>query len=383
MNQLDNENRGVRALGGMKDRVSEGRWCWTAPIGYITGGKSRTSLVPDPERAALIARLFDLVSSRQFTPKTALDEVTAMGLRTKAGKRVSPETLGHILRNPIYYGRIEIRKWAISVQGDFPPLISSEMFFRVQAVLSGQASVAAPRPTSREDFPLRGSVLCTLCRKPVTGSFSKGKLGRHYGYYRCFRASGHLNEPKDRVEAAFVELLERLQPRAELMALIERIFQQVWTKKHSSLFDEAAALRNELAKLEAQRKTVLDQLKGGYLVGDDFKQVNESIRSQLEEVRMRMSLAQSSELDLATALDYLRYQFWNTHILWQESDLAGKIRLQRALSPHGIVWESEGLGTPTISFSFRGFTQRRGNRISFGGPGGIRTPNQGIMSPLL
>jgi hypothetical protein len=98
---------------------------------------------------------------------------------------------------------------------------------------------------------------------------------------------------------------------------------------------------------------------------------------------MRMSLAQSSELDLATALDYLRYQFWNTHILWQESDLAGKIRLQRALSPHGIVWESEGLGTPTISFSFRGFTQRRGNRISFGGPGGIRTPNQGIMSPLL
>ena len=264
------------------------------------------------------------------------------------------------------------------MQGDFPPLISRERFFQVQAILSGRVTVAAPRPTSHEDFPLRGSVLCTLCRKPVTASFSRGKLGRRYGYYRCFRASGHLNEPKDKVEAAFVELLERMQPGAELMALIKRIFQQVWTKKHGSLFDEAAALRSELAKLEAQRQTVLDQLKGGYLVGDDFKQVNESIPSQLEDARVRLSLAESSELDLETALDYLSYQFWNTHILWQESDLAGKIRLQKALFPHGVIWESEGLGTSPTHSIFNVLPATESEESLLVGPEGFEPPTKGL-----
>jgi site-specific DNA recombinase len=121
MSQLDNETRAERSLNGMKSRVLSGRWCWTAPIGYLSGGKRRTSLVPDPECAPLIKQLFDLVASRRFGLKEALDEVTAMGLRNKKGKRLPPETLGHVLRNPIYTGWIRVKKWDGLYQVISPP----------------------------------------------------------------------------------------------------------------------------------------------------------------------------------------------------------------------------------------------------------------------
>jgi site-specific DNA recombinase len=378
INQLDNEVRGERALNGMKARVSEGRWCWTAPTGYLSGGKNRTSLVPDPVRAPLIARLFDLVSSGQFSAKQALDEVTALGLRTEKGKRIPPETLGHILRNPIYYGWIEIEDWGISVRGDFPPLISQELFDRVQRVLSGRVTVTAPRPTSREEFPLRGTVLCTLCKKPLTAAFSTGKKKKKYGYYRCFRASGHANEPKDRVERAFINLLERLEPRSEHMALIERIFRQVWTKKRGSLVEESEALKIELARLENRKKNVLEAMADGGIRSEDFKAVYETTLSELSEVKEKLDRTEATELDLATALNYLQYQFWNTNILWQESDLAGKISLQKALFPDGVSWESGGLGTPPTHSIFKLLPIAESDESLLVGPEGFEPPTKGL-----
>jgi site-specific DNA recombinase len=266
--------------------------------------------------------------------------------------------------------------WALS--GDFPAIVSQGLFDRVQGVLSGRAIVAAPRPTRNESFPLRGTVLCTFCRKPVTASFSRGKQGRRFGYYRCFRARGHVNEPKDKVERAFSELLKRLEPRPEHMAIIERIFRQVWTRKHDPAFDEVAALRVQIAKLETQRQNVFEQMKGGFLAGEDFRLVNDSIRSQLEDVRMKLSLAGSSELDLETALSYLRYQFWNTHILWEASDIDGKLRLQKALFPHGLIWESVGLGTPETRSVFRVLPAIESDESLLVGPEGFEPPTKGL-----
>jgi len=231
MNQFDNETRGERSLNGMKSRVSSGRWCWTAPLGYFSGGaKNRASLVPDPERAPLIKKLFELVASRQYTPNDALSEVTALGLKTRLGNRIPPETLGHVLRNQIYCGTVESKKWGISVQGDFEPLVNREIFDQVQQILTGKTTKAAPRPTTRQHFPLRGTVLCTICRRPLTAAFSRGKAGKRYGYYRCFKASGHTNVRIERMEEDFIALLERLQPDSDRMTLIERIFERVWTQ---------------------------------------------------------------------------------------------------------------------------------------------------------
>ena len=62
-------------------------------------------------------------------------------------------------------------------RGDFDPLVSDELFYRVQAVLSGRAIVTAPQLRAHPDFPLRGFVRCASCERGLTGSWSKGRRG--------------------------------------------------------------------------------------------------------------------------------------------------------------------------------------------------------------
>ena len=58
-------------------------------------------------------------------------------------------------------------------RGDLEALISEELFYRVQAVLSGRIANTAPRQRAHPDFPLRGFVSCPDCGRFLTGRWSK------------------------------------------------------------------------------------------------------------------------------------------------------------------------------------------------------------------
>jgi hypothetical protein len=67
----------------------------------------------------------------------------------------------------------------VSKRGDFEPLITERIFFRVQAILDGRYEVTGPRQRNDPDFPLRGYVRCETCGKPLTASWED-----YYNYHR-------------------------------------------------------------------------------------------------------------------------------------------------------------------------------------------------------
>jgi hypothetical protein len=154
-------------------------------MGYLNAPKwSGKSLVPDPERAPLIARAFEDLATGRFTKQEVIARMTEAGLRTRRGLVLSPQSFGQMVRNSIYVGRVESPDYGVSTRGDFERLIDEATFYRVQAVLDGRVVVAGPRPRNHPDFPLRGFVRCETCSRPLTGSWSKGRNG-HYAYYHC------------------------------------------------------------------------------------------------------------------------------------------------------------------------------------------------------
>src|SRR3954470_24760728 len=92
------------------------------------------SLVPDPERAPLIARAFEDLATGRFTKQEVIARMTEAGSRMRRGLCLSPQSFGHMVRNSIYVGRIESRDYGVSTRGDFEPLIDEATFYRVQAV---------------------------------------------------------------------------------------------------------------------------------------------------------------------------------------------------------------------------------------------------------
>ena len=66
----------------------------------------------------------------------------------------------------------------------------------------------------------------------------------------------------------------------------------------------------------------------------------------ISDLRERLRLSESNELDLEAAIEYLNHLLWNTAIVWQTSDLQGKQKLQRRIFPKGLIYEKTGFGTP-------------------------------------
>jgi site-specific DNA recombinase len=137
--QFDNDQRSERTVAGMKAASLEGRWTFPAPIGYCnvtTNGSCR--LEQDPARAPLIRMAFELFASGRFDQEQVLRKVTAQGLRTRRGKKLSRQSFSALFRKPIYAGRISLSCWGIDRTGNFAPIISEDVFLRVQEILAGR-----------------------------------------------------------------------------------------------------------------------------------------------------------------------------------------------------------------------------------------------------
>ena len=117
--QFDNDVKSERTTEGMIAALQSGRWTFQAPTSYqiSRGNKDGPSLEADPDHGPLVAELFEMIASHGFSSQDALDRVTALGLRTCRGKKVSRQTLSKILSNPIYTGLIRVPKMENRVSG--------------------------------------------------------------------------------------------------------------------------------------------------------------------------------------------------------------------------------------------------------------------------
>ena len=106
-------------------------------------------------------------------------------IATQFGIRFSKGYLEHTLKNPFYTGPFYWQGTLYS--GSHTPLISRELFERVQDVLHGRS-----RPKrSKHQFAYTGLLRCGYDGCAVTAERKKGK----YTYYRCTASVNTQNRP--------------------------------------------------------------------------------------------------------------------------------------------------------------------------------------------
>jgi site-specific DNA recombinase len=284
--QFDNDVRSDRTRAGMRAALELGRWTFPAPLGYLNAPKwSGKSLVPDRERAPFITRAFDEFATGRFTKQEVIARVTEAGLRTRRGLVLSPQSVGQMVRNPIYIGKVESPDYAVSTGGDFEPLVDEATFYRVQAVLDGRIVVAGPRQRNHPDFPLRGFVRCETCGRPLTGSWSKGRNG-HYAYYHCQRQCRAVNVSKGELEGAFVDELALLQPTPGYMRLVKDRILHVWEQRRAEAKDRTVEQQRRLHGIQQK----LDRLDEAFLYSESIDVT--SYGRQRDKLREELTLAQ-------------------------------------------------------------------------------------------
>ena len=355
--QFDNDVRSERTRG-MKAALELGRWTFLAPLGYLNAPRSSgKSLVLDRERAPLVRRAFQDFATGRFTKDEVRKSVNALCLTTRRGKPVPSQTFDALLRNRVYIGQIDVPAYNVSTRGDFEPLVSERVFFRVQAILDGRYEVTSPRQRNDPDFPLRGYVRCETCGRPLTASWSKGRSD-YYAYYHCRGRCRTVNISKAKLEELFVDELARLQPTPGFMRLVKDRVLTAWREMQGDA-------KKRIAEIERKHKTIrekLDRLDQAFLFErtidiDTYDRHATSCARSSRLVQMDRHSSELEEMDVEGILAFAERVLPSASNLWVESSFTQKQRLQQVFFADGIRFDGKklvGTGTTLPIFNYLG-----------------------------
>jgi site-specific DNA recombinase len=352
--QFDNDVRAARTRDGMKAALATGRWVQRPPLGFSKprlrdGGPS---LIHDPVSGPLVAKAFEMIATSDMTQAEVLGHLTAMNLTTQRGKSLSRQTFGKLLRNPIYTGRMLVPKLDFDGPGDFEPLVSDELFRRVQEILDGRSSRPPGARNLVTDFPLRRTAKCPACGGSLTGSFSKGRSKR-YGYYWCHKAGcTGIRVAKPTLENRFLELLASLAVRPEVLDLLDAVVADRCEERRFAATTQVRELQSRIDEVQLREDRLVDaHLHDGLIDRDTFLSQKERLAATRRDLDAALDQVTVIDLDLSALMIFARSILSNLDGTWEALPTEDRARFAAALFPTGIVIERGSIRTAEIGWS--------------------------------
>src|SRR5205085_12351801 len=104
--EIENVRRSMNVRSGIRRAMKEGRWLPMPPIGYVKqrDSKNKPILVPG-EKAKLVREAFEMYATGNYH----LEELRS--ILNKKGLKICRAQFWSMMRNPVYYGKIEIKAY--------------------------------------------------------------------------------------------------------------------------------------------------------------------------------------------------------------------------------------------------------------------------------
>jgi DNA invertase Pin-like site-specific DNA recombinase len=343
--EFDNSVRAERTRLGMIKRFREGIWVWAPPLGYYKPLRGKgTNIAPHSETAPYIKMAFEEYAKGNSTYKSLASFLADRGFRTKQGRTPSPQLMEKILRNPIYYGRME--SFGEVVIGEFDPIISEELFLQCQKDHRNSAFIQ-PRSANNPAFPLRKLVICSDCGTRLTGSHSTGKKGKKYPFYhhgskKCSKAR---SIPKETFEQQFVELLDSIVPDEKYEKMFKAIVIDAWENRHKEVDDQNGRIQKDIERLQEDRLKIFEYHRRGVYSDNDLREQKQAIDHHIEQKRLSLRTQWDKELEMNKALEYCFDFVRSASRVWLESKFEHRLRLQKLIFEQPIPFDGEKFGT--------------------------------------
>lgn len=352
--QMDNDIRSERSRNGMRARFMSGLYNGCPPLGYL---RENGYAVKDAETFKAIQAAWELMATGTKSLREVAKILNEQGISDKRKgykeSLIRPQTLSGVFRNKFYAGKVVSKKYGMEVQGQHTPMVSEELFYKVQAILDGRNRNAAPalarRNRENEEFPLRRIVICGRCDQSFTGAWSKGKR-KKYAYYFCVRRCG----PKSNVQYADVEAytareLSDISLKPETVQLINAFIRQTYYLRIASLQQKRDKADVELKKLYELRQALIEKNLGGVYSDDIFKEQNKVIEEKVKALQTAKSDSVIEKYNLEAISKFIMAKFTDLNKTFSESPLKQKRVLMCSIFPKGLRWSYPGYSNTHIS----------------------------------
>lgn len=278
---------------GINQKAAEGGWPTVAPYGYrnvrrAAGGRRGESVLEPDEQAPLVAWAFEQYATGQYELRQLTRDLAAKGLRGRQGGPPTPSGIHTMLRNPVYVG---IVRWkGVEYEGIHQPLISRELYDRVQEVIDSH-STGGDRAWKHDHY-LKNALSCGGCGSRLYYVVAKGR----FGYFRCVGRNTRRTacERKAYIPAADIEhAVEDLYGRIRLPRGLERKIEEklkteiAEREKHRA--ESTVFLGRRLKQLANEREKVIKAYYADALDVTTLKREQARINAEVTELEKELS----------------------------------------------------------------------------------------------
>ena len=302
-NEMESRRNGEDIKAKLRNKALNGGTVSRAKLGYLNtraehDGRLYNTITVDEQRAELVTKTFELYATGDYSISRLEATMADLGLTTRASARwpeqaVSTSKLHRMLSDPYYAGWV--RADGKLVEGRHQPLVSQELFDRVQDVLAARSTGGA-RDRVHQHY-LKGMLYCARC--DAKGRLSrliytraKGRNGREYAYYLCRSRQDALCDlphlPVAQVEDAIERHYDTLPLPRDFIDTVDGKLTETLDEDLASTHEMHSHLTAELAKLDRREERLIDLAADGLL--DRSKIQERSNQIQIERARINDSL---------------------------------------------------------------------------------------------
>ncbi|MCX6356165.1 MAG: recombinase family protein [Candidatus Aureabacteria bacterium] len=317
-----------RVFPGMVKGVQQGNWQGAryAPYGYKYA-KERKLLEID-EQEAKVVKLIYTMSLCDKSIFAITEYLTRKGYRNREGNIFSTKLIGDILKNRVYTGKLVWNRHyydktqktkksykyilnppekVIISKGKHQSIISEEDFDLVQEKLKERR---VERRKKANDYPLSGILYCAKCNHRYVGvsSVSNHRTGvkkRRYrcsGPYRSFIRCKNKTVKAQEIESEVAEILGTLLKNDKLKS-------SRWMNVTPANFpsfekiskDDLEKVKNRLNSNLQKQSKLTDAYLENLLSEELYKQKNEGLRQEEEELKKLIALQEVREIEQKTS----------------------------------------------------------------------------------
>jgi site-specific DNA recombinase len=277
-----NDDLSNQVKEGFETKRSHGQYPGPAPIGYLNAivGLGERNIVPDPEKAPKVVRLFEMATTGLYTLHDLWQEAKNIGLVSRMGKTLGKQTLAELLQRRAYTGVFKYggEEWH---QGSYEPLISVELFDQTQLAMGWvRGKRDRPATTSGRYYPYKGIIMCEYCLFNVTAYTKAKKLANgqfaEYIFYGCTKKNKKVDCKEHQVSAQHLEQEIKLRMQEYEISADDGLECHRWLDQH---YDDYIKKRDQhrpiwLKQQREARKaldTLDEKLETGVITDERYK----------------------------------------------------------------------------------------------------------------
>ena len=338
--QFDNDVRTERSVGGMRDAVKNGRYVWMAPIGYSNQKVDGKANIVQNDKAALVKLAFEMMADRKYSINLIYEKLFAMGLT------IVKSQFYKTLKNELYAGWI--CKLGERCRGKYDPIVSEELFNRVQQVMRNKITPLIYK-NEHPDFPLRRFVMHPEGHK-LTGAWSSGRY-KKYAYYRFVGIK--LQWPKNELETSFHSFMDKYAFDEHLLAKLKTEMINRFSDKSENKKKDVEGFSAKKQQLKEKQNILLQKNIKGVISDNLLKEQLAVLDEEIWNIDKTLTQNEEGKVDIKNILQFLNEYLQHPSTVWRNMPLEIKIKLQWFQFPEGVTLAEKELRTTKISSIFK------------------------------